>query len=304
MSKEKNMRPRSLSLVVLVLVIPLMANSGYADELGSTLVTYAALGGSGVTNASGGGLSATAITGDLGSSAGLASITGFPPGTVTGGTIQPGTEAAAQLQLTTALTNLALKGPGNLIGAGLLSNNSLGPGVYTVTSTALDLTPNSTLTLTGTGEFVFLMSSSLTTGSGTTLDTSGLGPGSSVYWVLQSSGLATLGDNTDWAGNILSPTAITFDPGATIDCGRALAKTLVHFDGVGTVVESGESALDPNRVGGGCTGNLVNSGGLNGGTTGGGGTSVPEPSTLLLLGSGFAGLAGKAGMRRVRARRV
>jgi hypothetical protein len=284
------MRLRTFFVLVLVFVLPLLAVSAYADELGPNLLTYAVLGGSGVTNASGGGLSATLITGNLGNTGGLAQITGFPPGIVTGGTIQPGAEAAAQLELTNAMVNLAGKGPVTAISAGGLSGNSLGPGVYSVASSALDLSAGSTLQLTGTGEFIFLMSSSLITGSGTTLDTSLLGAGSSVYWVAQAGSAITLGDNTDWAGNLLSPSAITFNPGATDDCGRALGETLVHFDGVGTAMETLESAVEPNRVGGaGCTGNLAGSGGLNGGGTGPGGSppAVPEPGTLALLSSGL-----------------
>jgi hypothetical protein len=290
------MRLRIFFVSVLVFALPLLAVSAYADELGSTLTTYAVLGGSGVTNASGGGPAATIIDGNLGvSPAAITSCTGFPapcigggPGIVNG-TIQPGTEAAAQLELSAALTSLAGKGPVTAISAGNLTNNILGPNVYSVASQAVDLADNSKLTLTGTGEFVFLMSSSLTTGSGTTLDTSGLGAGSSVYWVAQAGSFITLGVNTDWAGNLLSPSAITFDLGAQDPCGRALAKTLVHFDGVGTTKETNEGAVEPNLVGGaGCTGNLAGSGGLNGGGPGPGPVSTPEPGTFALLSSGLA----------------
>ena len=286
------------TFIVLLCACPLLAPNASADSLGPTLSTYAVLAGSQVTNASGGSTEATLITGNLGTWPGTGTlatnVTGFPPGIVTNGTINnPGSAAAAQGELTAAFTFLGGMAVTNSIGAGGLSNNSLGKGVYKVTSSGtFDLTKGSTLTLTGAGVFVFLMSSSLNADSASTVDISHLGAGSSVYWLVPTS-TATLGANTDFAGNILSGSSIIFDPGATDLCGRALAKAAVTFAGVGTTKETGESAVEANQVGGSCfLGNVSGTtgggsgGGLNGGT-GGGGTGVPEPATYVLLSAGI-----------------
>jgi hypothetical protein len=133
------------------------------------------------------------------------------------------------------------------------------------------------------------MSSTLTLGSGVTIDTSALGPDASVYWIAPGTGDAvTLGPNADFQGNILANGSIIFDPGATDGCGRALSHTAVTFAGVGTTAESGEGSPDPNQVGGGCTGNLGTTGGLNGGGPGPGPVSTPEPGMFALLSSGLA----------------
>jgi hypothetical protein len=288
------MRLRIFFVLVLVFVLPLLAVSARADELGPSLVPFAVLGGTKVTNASGGGIGiATVITGSLGVWPGT-SCTGFGPcdggpGTIVAGTanINNAAAMAASGGLTTATGTLNALGGAISIGAGLLNGASLGPGVYDVTSTTFDLPDNSTLTLTGDGMIVFRMSSTLTLGSGVTIDTSALGPDASLYWVAPSTGDAvTLGPNADAAGNFLAQGSIIFDPGATVGCGRALSHTAVTFAGVGTTAESGEGAADPNQVGGGCTGALASSGGLNGGGQGPG--PVPEPGTLALLSSGLA----------------
>jgi hypothetical protein len=148
---------------------------------------------------------------------------------------------------------------------------------------------NSTLTLSGTGEWVFLMSSTLEIGSGTTVDVSKVGAGSSVYWIVPGTA-AELGSNTDFAGNILAYGLVAFDPGATDLCGRAFSQAAgVTFAGVGTTIETGESAVEANQVGGGC--GLGSGGGLNGLGGTGGGTSTPEPGTLSLLALGLSGIA-------------
>ena len=273
---------------IMKLAIPLVVALAYgpapglaAPILQAELASFAVLGATGVTNASGGGAAATIITGNLGVSPGpLTSITGFPPGIVIG-SIQPGTEAAAEAELTVAY--LALEGAPRTgtISAGGLSGANLVPGVYDVTSTSFDLTTGSTLFLNALGNpfgsWVFRMSSSLITGVNTTVDVSTLGANNSVYWVVRSA--ATLGDNADFAGNILALAQIAFDPGATDICGRALSRTAnVTFAGVGTTPEPGEARVEANQVGGNC--------GLNGGP----GPVLPEPGTLLLFGTGLAGL--------------
>ena len=289
------MKYRAFSMLVLVFALPLLAVSARADSLGSALDPFAVLAGTQVTNASSGGAAATIITGSLGVWPGT-SITGLPPMIVVDGTVENDTAAAmtAQGALTTAfntLSGLTVPAP-NVLGAGGLNGATLTPGVYSVASQAFDLSSNSTLTLTGTGQFVFLMSSTLTLGTDVTIDTSAVGAGSSAYWVTPSTGTAvTLGPNADFEGNILASGAIAFDPGATDGCGRALSENgLVSFAGQGTVVEPGEGSLEANQVGGGCTGNLAGSGGLNGGGTGPGPVSTPEPGTLALLSSGLLGM--------------
>lgn len=286
------MRLRTFAIGVLVLAIPLLAASAYADELGTTLDPFAVLAGTAVTNASAGGVASTIITGSLGVWPGT-SITGLPPMTVVDGTVENDTGAAkaAQAALTTAfntLSGMTVPAP-NVLGAGGLDGAILTPGVYSVVSQAFDLPDNTTLTLTGTGQFVFLMSSTLTLGTDVTIDTSALGAGSSVYWVTPSTGTAvTLGPNADAEGNFLASGAIVFDPGATVGCGRALSENgLVSFAGQGTVAETGEGSLDANQVGGGCSGVLASSGGLNGGGPGPGPVSTPEPGTFVLLLAGL-----------------
>jgi type VI secretion system secreted protein VgrG len=289
------MRLRNFFVLVLVFVLPLLAVSAYADELGTALDPFAVLAGTAVTNASSGGAAATIINGSVGVWPGT-SITGLPPMIVVG-TVENDTAAAmaAQAGLTSAFTTLSgLTVPApNVLGAGGLIGATLTPGVYSVASQAFDLTTGSTLTLTGTGQFVFLMSSTLTLGTDVTINTSALGAGSSLYWVAPSTGTAvTLGPNADAEGNFLASGAIVFDPGATVGCGRALSENgLVSFAGQGTVAEPSEGSLDANQVGGGCTGNLANSGGLNGGGPGPGPVPAPEPGTLALLSSGLLAMA-------------
>ncbi len=295
---------RAISLLVLSLVLlPFAQPNAYAQTL-KTAEPFAVLAGSTVTNAA----YPTIINGDLGVSPGVA-VTGFPPGIVSG-TILTNDAAVgeAKIDLTSAFTTEGGLGATGGYPAGDLSGLTLGPGVYTVPATTSNLA--GTLTLTDHGVagsiFVFQMSSTLITSSNSMINVSGLSPSDSLFWVVGSS--ATLGDNTVFDGNILALTDISFDPGATVDCGRALAR-----NGQVTFAGQNPTSLIQNQVSIGCVGTAgAGGGGFNGsiiGSGGGGGTgtvATPEPGTMLLLGSGLVvGLVGKAGIRRrAKARRA
>jgi Ice-binding-like len=117
----------------------------------------------------------------------------------------------------------------------------LKPGVYKFDSSAqlsgalyLDFEGNPNAV------FVFQIGTTLTTASGSSvniINAGGKHPGN-VYWQVGSS--ATLGTTTSFVGNILAYTSITLDHGATISCGRALAR------GVGGV--GGAVTMDNNTV--------------------------------------------------------
>ena len=245
--------------------------------LGPTVQSFGVLAGSTVTNTG-----PSAVAGNVGVSPGLA-ITGFPPGTATG-TIQSGgaTAAQAQTELTTAYNTAAgAVCTTNLTGQDL-GGLTLTPGVYCFAASA-QLTGNLTLNFLGdpNANFLFQIGSTLTSASNSNVlatNTGGAGCLPNVNFQIGSS--ATLGTNTNFAGNLLALTSITLNTGANLR-GRALAR-------------NGAVTLDSNLSVGGCPVAPAFVGGPI--PAPGSGTISPAPTlqewALILVGLMLAGMGG------------
>jgi autotransporter-associated beta strand protein len=204
-----------------IIVLGLLATSwpGFAQtvaDLGSA-GGFTILGGAAVTSTG-----ASIINGNLGVSPGSA-VTGFPPGIVINGSINinNGPAATAHSDTVTAY-NLLAGEPVTTILTGInLGGLTLQPGVYKFASSAL-LTGTLKLdnTLNPAGSYVFEIGTTLTTASSSAVLLLG-GSDPNVFWQVGSS--ATIGTGTVFDGNILAEQSISFDPGASLSVGRALA---------------------------------------------------------------------------------
>jgi hypothetical protein len=213
-----------LSLFLLVAALTLCpmaaAQSGPAPVFLGSAGTFAALSYAGVTNTGN-----SVVTGDLGTYP-TASCTGLPtpctgngPGQVNG-TIDSGDVVAQHAQASLLIAYNDAKGRTTTpIGvAGDLGGKTLSPGLYKSTSS---LAITGTLTLHGSGVYIFQVGSSLTVGTGGTIVLSGGATAANVFWQVGSS--ATLGTTADFKGTILALTSISLATGAKLD-GRALAQ--------------------------------------------------------------------------------
>ena len=216
-----------------------LARAQTAVDLGSA-ASFAVLGGSAITFTS----APVTITGNIGS---------FPTATVTGlGSVVfvsgsnltgTGVMAMAKSDLTAAYNAITAQTT-NIGIATFTDGATLTPGVYSITSGTTDITGTITLHGAASDIFIFKMSSTLITASGSQILLTGGIQASNVFWQVTPS--ATLGGSSIFEGNVLALTSIDLGLGSTMD-GRLLARngavTLGGSDTVTAVPEPSTSAL-------------------------------------------------------------
>jgi hypothetical protein len=227
MKKQSEMKSGSVKLtkrvrVLLVgaaLVLSLTTANHAAAQAGPATVflgsagTYAVLGASTVTSTG-----PTVVNGDLGVWPGTAYVAGTPAATVNG-SVHAGDVIAQHAQASAAIAynDAAGRSTAPITVAGDLGGKTLAPGLYKSTS-SLSLT--GTVTLHGSGVYIFQIASALTVSNGGTVVLSGGATADNVFWQVGSS--ATLGTSADFKGTIMALASVTLATGARLD-GRALA---------------------------------------------------------------------------------
>lgn len=214
---------KKVFLIIYLLSMGTLVWAQTAPPLGAAQ-SFAVLGASTVTNTG-----PSIITGDLGVSPGT-SCTGFPapctggPGTVNG-TIYTGAGSlagAAQSAALIAYADLVAEPCGTNLTGMILGTSpgavTLSPGVYCFPATSAQLT--GTLTLDGSGVYVFQIGSTLTTASNSSVVLTNGAAAGNVFWQVGSS--ATLGTDTAFAGSILALTSDTVTTGTSVT-GRVFA---------------------------------------------------------------------------------
>lgn len=206
---------RFIAFLGLALIISFVqATSVYAatsPTLGAS-GSYSVLGHTTVTNTG-----ATTMPGDLGISIGGAP-TGFPPGTVgPPGSIRNAADSLAAQTDNTAAFGYIDQGCDTTYPPGVMDlvGENLVAGVYCADAFEL----SGTLTLSGTGVWIFKSASTLITSGAAEIDG---GDACNIWWRVVSS--ATLGSNTSFKGNILASTSTTLETGAAIE-GRLMEQT-------------------------------------------------------------------------------
>jgi hypothetical protein len=177
--------------------------------------SFAVLGGSAVTAAGTG----TVIVGDVGVSPGT-SLTGFPAGATVvppfATHVNDGPAIAAQTATTALYIALATTGGATPI-VPELGGRTITPGVYSFSSTA-NIASGTTLTLSGSGIYIFQVGSGLTANVLSAVVLQNGATACNIFWQVTSA--ATLNGVT-FAGTVVAQAAVNLGVGASL-IGRAL----------------------------------------------------------------------------------
>ncbi len=185
-----------------------------ATSILGTAANYGLLAYSAITNTG-----SSVVTGDIGVSP-AGAITGFPPGTVTGTTdINDSASAAARASATSAYTTLSTMSSTAI--SSTLDGQTLTPGVYSEASGTFNLAASGpgTLTLNGSGQYVFICSSTLVTGAGgtATIALTNGATAANIFWVVGSSATINSGSPGTFNGNIIAQASVTNTLGGTVN---------------------------------------------------------------------------------------
>lgn len=258
MSHRLHLGRRRLGGIAVMMTMALAAVPAAAQASAVNLATaspFVVLGGSAVTNTG-----PSVLDGELGVTPGT-SLTGFGLPAVVNGATHNNDAVAAQGQsdLTTAYDVAAGQPipPGNDLTGTDLGGLSLTAGAYGF-STSAQLTGQLTLDAQGdpNAQFVFVIGSTLTTASASSVIlTNGASP-CNVYWKVGSS--ATLGSTTVFVGNLMALSDISLNNGVTVS-GRMLSRngqvTLINDVLSNSGCATGSSSTPNNTASGGSTTN-------------------------------------------------
>ena len=235
------MKLRSSSTLSLRAVTPIAlaallwsAPTAGAQSLGAA-ATSAVQASAGVTAAGGAG---TTVNGEVGSSP-SASITGFPPAVVVPPYtlhLNDGFAVAAQASVDALFVSLG-SGACSSTPATQMNGATFTPGIHCFgAGTPADLSTGGTVTLNGSGTYIFRVGSALTANTGSNIILTGGANACNVFWQVGSS--ATLNGVT-FPGNVVSQASVTLGVSSSLT-GRALART-------------GSVSLSGNNTVGGCS---------------------------------------------------
>jgi Ice-binding-like len=225
--RQKHFSASLIALGALLSVAPIQgAWAQTAPNLG-TASNFAVLGGAGVT------CTDSSIMGAVGS---LLAVTPTATCSITGAThVGDAAAIAANNDFLAAYTALATNNPcpsldatHNLVGD--LGGRTISPGLYCISGTGL-LTSKLTLNGPSNGIWIFRAATDLTPVGGSVVMAGG-GQACNVYW---QTGTALSLDATQFLGNILAGSAVTFTSVGSSLVGRALAKTAVTMTGTSVI---------------------------------------------------------------------